>query len=153
MEVREDGFKIYNNNVGGRKVGTFPFDINVFGESLGWSYGIESAKNFKVIRVGVSSGRESFFQMERGIRFMLAPRSAKAWHTSIPGKSHRIRILPGSPSFSGIFLRSIAEQFSFNELCTGTFRSLVLKDMEYSALGKSQKSGSGIGMGLTGGGM
>ncbi|GJU50340.1 hypothetical protein Tco_1219895 [Tanacetum coccineum] len=90
MEVREDGFKIYNNNVGGRKVGTFPFDINVFGESLGWSYGIESAKNFKVIRVG---------------------------------------------------------------LCTGTFRSLVLKDMEYSALGKSQKSGSGIGMGLTGGGM
>ncbi|GJS66014.1 hypothetical protein Tco_0680578 [Tanacetum coccineum] len=109
MEVREDGFKIYNNNVGGRKVGTFPFDINVFGESLGWSYGIESAKNSKVIRVGNKklAGISKLF----GKLF----------------EEHR---------------RAILVQ-----------RSLVLKDMEYSALGKSQKSGSGIGMGLTGGGM
>nr|GFA43751.1 reverse transcriptase domain-containing protein [Tanacetum cinerariifolium] len=32
----------------------------------------------RVIRVGVSSGRESFFHMDKGIRLMLAPRSAKA---------------------------------------------------------------------------
>nr|GEV68994.1 reverse transcriptase domain-containing protein [Tanacetum cinerariifolium] len=31
-----------------------------------------------------------------------------------PGKSHGIRNLSGSPSFTGSFLRSIAEQFSFN---------------------------------------
>nr|GEY61494.1 ribonuclease H-like domain-containing protein [Tanacetum cinerariifolium] len=52
--------------------------------------------------------------MERGIRFMLAPRSAKAWHKSIPRKSHGIRNLIGSPSFLGSFLRSIVEKFSFN---------------------------------------
>nr|GFA58867.1 reverse transcriptase domain-containing protein [Tanacetum cinerariifolium] len=44
---------------------------------------------------------------------MLAPRSAKAWHTSIPEKSHEIRNLPGFPSFLRSFLRSITEQFSF----------------------------------------
>ncbi|GKD54833.1 hypothetical protein Tco_1288220, partial [Tanacetum coccineum] len=35
---------------------------------------------------------------------------------SIPGKLHGIRNLPGSPSFSRSFLRSIAEQFSFNDI-------------------------------------
>nr|GFD59167.1 hypothetical protein [Tanacetum cinerariifolium] len=30
---------------------------------------------------------------------MLAPRSASAKHSAIPGKSHGIRNLPGSPNF------------------------------------------------------
>nr|GEU52706.1 hypothetical protein [Tanacetum cinerariifolium] len=35
------------------------------------------------------------------MRFMLAPRSVKAKHSSIPGKSHGMRNLPGSLDFSG----------------------------------------------------
>nr|GFC04485.1 reverse transcriptase domain-containing protein [Tanacetum cinerariifolium] len=49
---------------------------------------------------GVKSGRESIFHTENGIRLMLAPRSASAKHSAIPGKSHGIRNLPRSPSFS-----------------------------------------------------
>nr|GEZ98232.1 reverse transcriptase domain-containing protein [Tanacetum cinerariifolium] len=49
------------------------------------------------------------------MRLMLAPKSARAWHTSIPGKSQEMRNLLGSPGFSGSFFKSIAEQFSFNE--------------------------------------
>nr|GFB40178.1 hypothetical protein [Tanacetum cinerariifolium] len=41
---------------------------------------------------------------------MLASRSAKAKHLAIPGKSHGIRNLPGSPSFSGNFFRRTAKQ-------------------------------------------
>ncbi|GJZ76480.1 hypothetical protein Tco_0641152 [Tanacetum coccineum] len=41
-----------------------------------------------IIRVLVKAGRLSSFQMERGIRLMLAPRSAKAKHSFISGKSH-----------------------------------------------------------------
>nr|GFD12702.1 reverse transcriptase domain-containing protein [Tanacetum cinerariifolium] len=43
---------------------------------------------------------ESLFHTDNGMRFMLAPRSVKAKHSSIPGKSHGIRNLPGSLSFS-----------------------------------------------------
>nr|GEY12860.1 reverse transcriptase domain-containing protein [Tanacetum cinerariifolium] len=52
------------------------------------------------MHVGDSSGRESLFHTDNGMRFMLAPRSAKAKHSSIPGKSHMMRNLLGSPSFS-----------------------------------------------------
>nr|GFB92147.1 reverse transcriptase domain-containing protein [Tanacetum cinerariifolium] len=38
----------------------------------------------------------SFFQIDKGMRLMLAPKSAKAWQTSIPGKSQGMRNLPGS---------------------------------------------------------
>ncbi|GJY80930.1 reverse transcriptase domain-containing protein [Tanacetum coccineum] len=41
-----------------------------------------------VMQVGVSSGIERSFQMEYGIRLMLAPRSAKALHVLIPENSH-----------------------------------------------------------------
>ncbi|GJX83111.1 hypothetical protein Tco_0332592 [Tanacetum coccineum] len=58
---------------------------------------------------------------------MLAPRSAKAWHTSIPGKLHGIRNLPGSPSFSGSFLRSIAEQFSFNGILANSATFIIMR--------------------------
>ncbi|GJY98756.1 putative nucleotidyltransferase, ribonuclease H [Tanacetum coccineum] len=54
-----------------------------------------------VMQVGVRSGSESFSQTENGIRLMLAPRSANAKHSSIPGNSQGIRNLPGSPSFLG----------------------------------------------------
>ncbi|GJW95714.1 hypothetical protein Tco_0175386 [Tanacetum coccineum] len=49
--------------------------------------------------VGVRFGRLSFFHTENGMRFMLAPRSAKAKHSSILGNLHGIRNLLGSPSF------------------------------------------------------
>nr|GEY50122.1 hypothetical protein [Tanacetum cinerariifolium] len=51
---------------------------------------------------------------DNGMRFMLAPRSAKAMHSSIPEKSHEMRNLSGSPIFSGNFLRRTTEKCSFN---------------------------------------
>nr|GFA67380.1 hypothetical protein [Tanacetum cinerariifolium] len=46
------------------------------------------------MRVGVSSWSESFFHSERGIKLMLAPRSAKAKHYSSSEKSQGMRNLP-----------------------------------------------------------
>ncbi|GJT10589.1 hypothetical protein Tco_0857631 [Tanacetum coccineum] len=66
--------------------------------------------------VGVRSGSESFSQTENGIRLMLAPRSANAKHSSIPGNSQGIRNLPGSPSFLGNLFKMTAEQCSFIEV-------------------------------------
>ncbi|GKG23775.1 hypothetical protein Tco_0391811, partial [Tanacetum coccineum] len=43
---------------------------------------------------------------------MLAPRSANANHSSIPGNSQGIRNLPGSPSFLGNLFKMTAEQCS-----------------------------------------
>ncbi|GJV41543.1 hypothetical protein Tco_1419983 [Tanacetum coccineum] len=51
-------------------------------------------------------------QTENGIRLMLAPRSANAKHSSIPGNSQGIRNLPGSPSFLGNLFKMTAEQCS-----------------------------------------
>nr|GFB45811.1 hypothetical protein [Tanacetum cinerariifolium] len=65
---------------------------------------IDRSASSRVIKVGVSLGRESLFQTDNGIRFMLAPRSARAKHSSIPGKSHEIRNLSGSPSFSELLV-------------------------------------------------
>nr|GFA33224.1 hypothetical protein [Tanacetum cinerariifolium] len=59
---------------------------------------------------GVKSGRESLFHTDKGIRFMLVPRSAKAKHSAFPGKSQGMRNLPRSPSFLGNFFRRTAEQ-------------------------------------------
>nr|GEU45236.1 hypothetical protein [Tanacetum cinerariifolium] len=44
------------------------------------------------------------------MRFMLAPRSANARHSSIPGNLQGMRNLPGSPSFLGNLLRMTAEK-------------------------------------------
>ncbi|GJT47049.1 hypothetical protein Tco_0955764 [Tanacetum coccineum] len=74
---------------------------------------VDRSASSRIIYVGVSSGSESFFHMERGIKLMLAQRSAKAKHSTISGKLHGMRSLPGSPSFSGSFFRITAEQFSF----------------------------------------
>nr|GEY61389.1 hypothetical protein [Tanacetum cinerariifolium] len=60
------------------------------------------------------SGRESLFHTDNGIRLMLALRSSRAKHSAFPRKSHGIKNLPGSPSFSGNFFRRTAEQCSFN---------------------------------------
>ncbi|GJW06923.1 hypothetical protein Tco_1569346 [Tanacetum coccineum] len=57
---------------------------------------VDRSASSRIIYVGVSSGSESFFHMERGIKLMLAPRSTKAKHSSNSRKSHRMRNLPGS---------------------------------------------------------
>nr|GEZ80257.1 hypothetical protein [Tanacetum cinerariifolium] len=58
---------------------------------------IERSTSSRVIHVGDSSGRESLFHNDNGMRFMLALTSARAKHSSIPGKSHGMKNLPGSP--------------------------------------------------------
>ncbi|GJY57398.1 hypothetical protein Tco_0456513 [Tanacetum coccineum] len=66
--------------------------------------------------------------MESGIRLMLAPRSARAKHSSNSGKSHGIRNLPGSPNFSGNVFRMTAEQFSLTGvLVNSKILSLLFK--------------------------
>nr|GEX40694.1 uncharacterized mitochondrial protein AtMg00810-like [Tanacetum cinerariifolium] len=46
----------------------------------------------RVIHVGVKSGRESLFHTDKGIRLMLAPRSAKAKYSAFLGKSQEVKI-------------------------------------------------------------
>ncbi|GJR03451.1 hypothetical protein Tco_0526435 [Tanacetum coccineum] len=59
---------------------------------------------------------------------MLAPRSARAKHSSNSGKSHGIRNLPGSPNFSGNVFRMTAEQFSLTGvLVNSKILSLLFK--------------------------
>nr|GFC05982.1 hypothetical protein [Tanacetum cinerariifolium] len=53
----------------------------------------------KTIFVSLRVGSLSFFQIEKGIRLMLAPRSARARQLSNPVKSQGIRKRPRSPSF------------------------------------------------------
>nr|GFB66275.1 hypothetical protein [Tanacetum cinerariifolium] len=77
---------------------------------------IERSTSLRVIHIGDSSGRDSLFHTYNGMRFMLAPRSARAMHSAIPGKSHGMRNLSGSPSFSGNFLRKTTKQCSFSEV-------------------------------------
>nr|GFA48622.1 hypothetical protein [Tanacetum cinerariifolium] len=60
---------------------------------------IERSASSRVIQVGDSSGRESLFHTDNGMRFMLASRSAKAKHSSILGKSHGMGNLLVSPAF------------------------------------------------------
>nr|GEY38561.1 reverse transcriptase domain-containing protein [Tanacetum cinerariifolium] len=88
----------------------------------------ESA-SLRVMQVGDSSGRESFFHTDNGMRFVLALRSAKAKHSSILKKSHGMRNLSGSPSFLGNLLRRTAEQYSFNGVLSNSnnFSLLVNK--------------------------
>nr|GEX47628.1 reverse transcriptase domain-containing protein [Tanacetum cinerariifolium] len=57
--------------------------------------------SLRVIHVGDSSGSESLLHTDNGMIFMLATRSARAKHSSILEKSHGMRNLPASPSFSG----------------------------------------------------
>nr|GFD05257.1 hypothetical protein [Tanacetum cinerariifolium] len=42
------------------------------------------------MHVGVKSESDNLFHTEYGIRLMLAPRSASARHSVIPGKSHAL---------------------------------------------------------------
>ncbi|GJX59512.1 hypothetical protein Tco_0290902 [Tanacetum coccineum] len=82
--------------------------------SLAIPAGVQIARlaSSRVMRVEISSGKPNFFHTESGIKLMLAPRSARALHLSSL-KPHGMRNFPGSPSFSGNFLRITAEQFSF----------------------------------------
>nr|GFD21969.1 hypothetical protein [Tanacetum cinerariifolium] len=47
----------------------------------------ERSASSRVIQVGVCSGSESASHTENGMRFILAPRSASARHSSIPENS------------------------------------------------------------------
>ncbi|GJW35889.1 hypothetical protein Tco_0058809 [Tanacetum coccineum] len=83
----------------------------VFGTSSAIPIGseIDRSANSSVMQVGVSSGRERFFQTEYGIRLMLAPRSAKALHVLIPENSQGIRKWPGVlPKFLCFFTTSFS---------------------------------------------
>nr|GEX83723.1 hypothetical protein [Tanacetum cinerariifolium] len=60
---------------------------------------IDQSASSRVIKVGVSSGSEILFHTDNGMRFMLAPRSARAKHSSILGKSQGMRNLSGPPVF------------------------------------------------------
>nr|GEW31609.1 hypothetical protein [Tanacetum cinerariifolium] len=108
------------------------FDIDIFCNPK-WTR-IERSTSFSVIHVGVKSGRESLFHKEKCIRLMLAPRSAKAKHSAFPGKSHGIKNLPGSPSFSGNFFRRTAEQCSFSGVLAN-LQSLFLIEVLKLGLG------------------
>nr|GEX14643.1 hypothetical protein [Tanacetum cinerariifolium] len=70
--------------------------------SLATSIGgeIDRSASLRVIKVGVSSRNEILFHTDNGMRFMLAPRLVKAKKSSIPKKSHGMRNLPRSLSFS-----------------------------------------------------
>nr|GEZ40707.1 hypothetical protein [Tanacetum cinerariifolium] len=74
---------------------------------------VERSASLRIICVGVSSVKESVLQIERGIKLMLIPRSARAKQTSNSGKSHGMRNLPGSSNFSDNFFKITAEQFLF----------------------------------------
>nr|GFC73738.1 hypothetical protein [Tanacetum cinerariifolium] len=69
--------------------------------SLAIPIGLETERSAssRVMQVGVSSGSDNSFYTKSGMRFMLAPRSANARHSSIPGNSQGMRNLTGSLSF------------------------------------------------------
>nr|GFB95056.1 hypothetical protein [Tanacetum cinerariifolium] len=77
-------------------------------ETIRSSEGVGLPLAFKSHEVGVSLGSESPFHTESGMRLMLAPRSANAKHSSIPGNSQGMRNFPGSPSFLGNLFRMTA---------------------------------------------
>nr|GEZ60994.1 hypothetical protein [Tanacetum cinerariifolium] len=65
--------------------------------------------------------------MEKGIRLMLASRSAKVKHSAISGKSHGVRNLPGSPSssaFSRFFSSFLLDGYGIEDFGLG-FRALT----------------------------
>nr|GEZ94817.1 hypothetical protein [Tanacetum cinerariifolium] len=74
--------------------------------SLAIPFGLDTERSAssRVMQVGVSSGSASSFYTENGMRFMLAPRSASARHSSIPGNSQGMRNLSGSPRIDGFKL-------------------------------------------------
>nr|GEU63431.1 hypothetical protein [Tanacetum cinerariifolium] len=61
---------------------------------------IDRSASSRVIHVRESLGREIIFHTDNGMRFMLAPRSARAKHSSILEKSHGMRNFPRPPIFS-----------------------------------------------------
>nr|GEV15488.1 hypothetical protein [Tanacetum cinerariifolium] len=78
-----------------------------------------------------ASSRKILFYMDNGMRFMLASRSAKAKHSSIPEKSHGIRNLLGSPSFSGMdeFLALADLGASINLMPLSVWKGLLLPEI------------------------
>nr|GFC07964.1 hypothetical protein [Tanacetum cinerariifolium] len=96
--------------------------------SLAIPIGLETKRSAssRVMQVEVSFGSESASHTKNGMRFMLAPRSAKAKHSFIPGNSQGMRNLSGSPSFLGNLFRMIAEQCSFIGVL-----AITLKDKEW----------------------
>nr|GEZ96933.1 hypothetical protein [Tanacetum cinerariifolium] len=91
----------------------------------------ESIKACAVLKKGRPKmrGSLSFFQIDKGIKLMLAPKSARARQLSNPVKSQGIRKRPGSPSFSGSFFRTTAEQFAL--------RGVFVNSMSLSLLFRS----------------
>nr|GEW51286.1 hypothetical protein [Tanacetum cinerariifolium] len=89
--------------------------------------------------------------MDNGMRFMVAPRSAKAKHSSILEKSHGMRNLPGSLSFSGNFLRRTIEQCSFSGVLANlnSFSLLVNKLLMVGLnLGKRMRASAKLMLGF-----
>nr|GEV13895.1 hypothetical protein [Tanacetum cinerariifolium] len=93
---------------------------------------IKRSTSSRVIHVGDSSGRESFLHIDNGMRFMLASRSVRDKHSSILGKSHGMRNLPGYLSFSGFDGRAKLWLWSTNKrnngLNDGSNNGLIILD-------------------------
>ncbi|GJX38746.1 hypothetical protein Tco_0252049 [Tanacetum coccineum] len=123
---------------GGRKVSKDPTFTKHL-SAMPWSE-VDRSANSSIILVLVSPWRLSFSKTESGIRLMLAPRSARAKHSSNSGKSHGIRNLPGSPNFSGNVFRMTAEQFSLNRGF-----GLILRSMSF-VVQKLSDIGANLGM-------
>nr|GEX13839.1 hypothetical protein [Tanacetum cinerariifolium] len=64
-------------------------------------YWKDRSANLMIILVGLTVSRDNIAYKEYGMRFMLAPRSARALHEKALLKLHGMRKLPGSPSFGG----------------------------------------------------
>ncbi|CAN1771081.1 hypothetical protein LINPERHAP1_LOCUS11778 [Linum perenne] len=79
------------------------------------------------MRVGFSSPRPSFLNMQYGITLILAPKSAKPLLIACSPIVQGIVKLPGSLSFSGGCLERIAEHcsLSFAEVTSVSLRLLV----------------------------
>nr|GEY54504.1 hypothetical protein [Tanacetum cinerariifolium] len=78
------------------------------------------------------------------MRFMLAPRSVRAKHSSILGKSHGMRNLPGFPSFSGNVLRRTAEQCSFSKVLANSYSLSLLQSTNGRNNGLNDGSNNGL---------
>nr|GEY65986.1 putative retrotransposon Ty1-copia subclass protein [Tanacetum cinerariifolium] len=90
-------------------------------------YWKDLSANLTLIFVGLRVPMESFAYKEYGIRFMLAPRSAKALQEKALLKLHGMRKLPGSPSFGA------SEDFPLGVNTAFVYYELVVVDKLWSS--------------------
>ncbi|GKE83382.1 hypothetical protein Tco_1557124, partial [Tanacetum coccineum] len=89
----------FENNKIGKKV-NLPTSMSIF-SAIPTGYWNDRLTNITLILVGLRVSIDNFAYKEYGMRLMLAPRSAKAFHEKALLKLHGIRKLSGSPSLSG----------------------------------------------------